>query len=160
MSADTDTNSVVIKPPAVSALVREELLGLAPRLGRDLGENLLDAILVDLLERVGAIVRRHLRDELGGLARRDRLEELGSQLLVEILEDVGGASGPERREKCLQLSRSSSSATPARSAGWTSSVSTGMSAGDSSSSAMMSGASRVATGRSSGFRCDGVMGPS
>jgi ABC-type branched-subunit amino acid transport system ATPase component len=45
-------------------------------------------LLRDLLERVGAIVRRHLRDELRRLPRRDRLEELRSQLLVEILENV------------------------------------------------------------------------
>ena len=103
MSAETDTNSVVIKTAGGVGLVREELLGLAPRLGRDLGEDLLDAVFVDLLEGVGAIVRRHLRDELGGLARRDRLEELGSQLLVEILENVRGASGTEGGEERLQL---------------------------------------------------------
>ena len=91
MSPATDTKSVVIKPPAVSGSYERSFSISLPLFGRNLGENLVGVLFVDLLERVGAIVRRHLRDELRGLARRDRLEELGSQLLVEILEHVGGA---------------------------------------------------------------------
>ena len=60
-------------------------------------------LLVDLLERVGAVVRRHLRDELGGLTRSDALEELGPHLLVQVLEHVRGARRPERGEEFLQL---------------------------------------------------------
>ena len=60
-------------------------------------------LLVDLLEGVGAVVWRHLRDEGGGLARRDRLEEFGAQLLVEILEDVRGARRAERGEELREL---------------------------------------------------------
>src|SRR5262249_51107547 len=78
-------------------------LGLLSRFLRDLREDFLDVLLVDLLERVGAVVRRHLRDELGGLARSDALEELGPRLLVHVLEHVRGARRSERREELLQL---------------------------------------------------------
>ena len=60
-------------------------------------------LLVDLLERVGAVVRRHLRDELGGLTRSDALEELGPHLLVHVLEHVRGTRRPERGEEFLEL---------------------------------------------------------
>jgi hypothetical protein len=77
----------------------EEALGFLTRFLRQLGDDLLGDVLVDRLEDVGAVVRRHLRDERGRLLGGDGLQELRPQLLVQVLEDVGGARRWERREE-------------------------------------------------------------
>ena len=56
-------------------------------------------LLVELLERVRSIVRRHLRDELGRLGRGHRLDYLGAQLLIEVFEDVGRARAGQGHEE-------------------------------------------------------------
>ena len=57
----------------------------------NLREDLVGALFLEVVEDVGALVRRHLRDEGGGLACREPLEDFAAELLVEVLEDVGGA---------------------------------------------------------------------
>ena len=80
-----------------------QLLGVAPCLVRELLEDLLDVLLVQLDQRVGAIVRRHLRHELRRFARRHRFDQLGPPLLLEILEDFSAALRAERHEERVQL---------------------------------------------------------
>ena len=83
------------QPAGGVRVVCAEPLGLAPRLGGDLGEDVLGGLLLQLVEHVGAIVRRHLGDEPRRLLARHRLEDLGAQLLVEVLEEVGRPVGGE-----------------------------------------------------------------
>ncbi len=94
-------------------------------------------------------------------SRGHRLEHLGAQLLVEVLEHLRRAiPAAAPRGTPGTCSNGIASATSARSAGCISSVSAAISDGDSSSSAMMSGARRAPSGRSSGLCWAGVMATS
>ena len=99
MSSDTETNSVVIRPPAVSGSYASSFSVSRALGGWNLGENLLGALFLELFEGVGAIVRRHLRDELGRLTRGHRLENFGAQLLVEVLENIRRALDGQRGQE-------------------------------------------------------------
>jgi hypothetical protein len=80
-------------------IVLQQPFGFGRRLRRQLGEDLVGGLLVELLEHVGALVGRHLLDDGRRRPRRERFEHLGAELLVEILEHVGGALLGQRREQ-------------------------------------------------------------
>jgi len=83
-------------------LVGEKLFGFGALRRRNFGENLLRRLFLETFERIGPVVRSHLRDELGRLPRAHRLENFGAQILVQVLEDIGSAldrqRGQERRD--------------------------------------------------------------
>ena len=90
---------MVIRPPAESGSYRRSSSVSLPRRRRHLLDDLFGALLVELLEHVGALVRVHLRDERRGLLGGHRLQHLGAQLLVEVLEHVRRALLGQRREE-------------------------------------------------------------
>ena len=79
--------------------VLEEALSLFACLRLELIEDVVGRFILERLEDVGAIVRRHLRDELRRLAGRHRLEDFAAQILVEVLEHVGGSSGGQSAQQ-------------------------------------------------------------
>jgi hypothetical protein len=80
-------------------VVLQQALGLRLLRRLELGENVVGRFLVEFLECVGPLVRRHLGHERGRFDRRQLLEHHRAQLLVEILEHLAGPLLRQGREE-------------------------------------------------------------
>ena len=63
------------------------------------GQHLVDEVLVEPVDQVGALVVRHQVQQLGGLRRRHRLDDPVLAVGVEVAEDLGPVAGQQDAEE-------------------------------------------------------------